>query len=332
MKNRYRSKIWQPSNEEFQEICKKYTSLADIIRHFGIRPEAGNYGTLKKRIRRDKADISHIKIGVGSNRGRSFKRKYTSKDQVIEILNNNEIHAKGQIKDLIIKFKILDNTHCSICNHDDIWNGQKLVMQLDHIDGQSDNDRLNNLRFICPNCHTQTPTHAGKRQKYRFHLNLEVKNPIEKLEYKCIDCGGYASVSKHRCRKCASKFYRPINKKFDISREELEKLVWERPTKIVAKEFGISDVALTKRCKRMGIVKPPRGYWNKRKVGNSHEESLLPKIRGIKCERKFNLEQILEIRTLLMNSEISIRDIAKKFNCAHVTIAKIRDKETYKDI
>jgi transposase len=52
------------------------------------------------------------------------------------------------------------------------------------------------------------------------------------------------------------------------NKEELEKLLWEVPTTILAKRFGVSDVALAKLCKRIGIDKPPRGYWAKKAAEN----------------------------------------------------------------
>jgi hypothetical protein len=55
-------------------------------------------------------------------------------------------------------------------------------------------------------------------------------------------------------------------KKFNVSKEDLEKLVWEIPTSKIAKQFGVSDNAISKRCKKFGISKPPRGYWQKQNV------------------------------------------------------------------
>ncbi|HEY9800809.1 MAG TPA: hypothetical protein V6D25_10660 [Leptolyngbyaceae cyanobacterium] len=47
------------------------------------------------------------------------------------------------------------------------------------------------------------------------------------------------------------------------SKEELEKLVWEKPTAQISKDFGVSDKAVEKWCRTYGIDKPPRGYWAK---------------------------------------------------------------------
>lgn len=58
---------------------------------------------------------------------------------------------------------------CAECGQPPVWNGKTLTLQLDHIDGDSDNNAIENLRLLCPNCHTQTPTYgnAGKGSRYK---------------------------------------------------------------------------------------------------------------------------------------------------------------------
>lgn len=51
---------------------------------------------------------------------------------------------------------------CLECNVNDVWNNKSLVLQMDHIDGDPLNDVLSNLRWLCPNCHSQTDTYTGK--------------------------------------------------------------------------------------------------------------------------------------------------------------------------
>ena len=66
---------------------------------------------------------------------------------------------KRVIKENLIPYK------CAICNCKSKWKGKELVLQLDHINGISNDNRLENLRFLCPNCHSQTGTYSNKKRK-----------------------------------------------------------------------------------------------------------------------------------------------------------------------
>lgn len=54
---------------------------------------------------------------------------------------------------------------CAECGQGIVWNGKSLTLQVDHIDGDRSNNNLNNLRLLCPNCHTQTDTYGGRKNK-----------------------------------------------------------------------------------------------------------------------------------------------------------------------
>ena len=75
-----------------------------------------------------------------------------------------------------------------------------------------------------------------------------------------------SSATSHRVN-CSQKCVAMASRKFEITPEELHELVWSMPTVEVAKRLGISDVAVGKRCKRLGVDKPPRGYWRKVETG-----------------------------------------------------------------
>lgn len=83
------------------------------------------------------------------------------------------------------------------------------------------------------------------------------------------------STRIRRCKHCKEEYVRKTltqkycsqycaqlgTRRFVVTADELEKLVWEMPTIHVAKKFGVSDKAIEKRCTALGVVKPPRGYW-----------------------------------------------------------------------
>ena len=67
-----------------------------------------------------------------------------------------------QRKKLLLKFK---EYRCQLCSNEGNWLGTSLSLQIDHIDGNSSNDSISNLRFLCPNCHSQTHNYAGRNAK-----------------------------------------------------------------------------------------------------------------------------------------------------------------------
>jgi len=79
-----------------------------------------------------------------------------------------------------------NNNICNICNINE-WLGNKIVLELDHIDGNSKNDEISNLRMLCPNCHSQTPTFRGRGIKKIHKSDEEILNTFLKSN-SIIEC------------------------------------------------------------------------------------------------------------------------------------------------
>jgi hypothetical protein len=77
----------------------------------------------------------------------------------------NSLTARGVIKKRIINQKLIDYK-CSICNIDPVWNGKPMPLILDHINGINNDNRLENLRFVCSNCDTQLDTYKSRNRRY----------------------------------------------------------------------------------------------------------------------------------------------------------------------
>ena len=156
-----RSIIWKMPLNEFQEVVKASDSIGKVLRSFNLENKGRNNETLKRRCIEQNVDISHWKLGRGSNKGRKFNKE---KIPLENILVENSTFSRTHLKKRLIKEKILEYK-CRDCGNEGWWNNKPLSLQLEHSNGVSNDARISNLCFLCPSCHSQTDTYAGKARK-----------------------------------------------------------------------------------------------------------------------------------------------------------------------
>lgn len=159
MKNRM-GPISSLSAELFSKLCRSHNSLAGILRELKVAVHTTNYRSLKRRIAREGVDISHIQLGLSARKGKRFPTQ--TKEEFLERLRDG---ARGicmkHLRKKILEFRLLSYA-CRFCKTSD-WRGNPLTLEIDHIDGNHSNNRISNLRFLCPNCHSQTKTFGNRR-------------------------------------------------------------------------------------------------------------------------------------------------------------------------
>lgn len=185
----------------------------------------GYYRTLEFYIKKYNIDTSHFLTGKEKSQYIGSKLNHKKK----ELNSYCKLDGKTLKKKLTRDYNV--NYECSICKLNS-WLDKPISLQLDHIDGNPFNNLIENLRLLCPNCHSQTSNFAGKN----------VKEKSKKIK-----------IYKQRPSKRPEK-------------EVLEELLFKRPLTFIAKQFNVSDKAVKKWCEYYNLNSPPRGYWSKNKV------------------------------------------------------------------
>ena len=162
-KRKRRSLVWKLPEKDFRKLVLKAKRLKDITDFFGIRNEGGNFRTVKSRITFLGIDTSHF---LGRLASSHLNRKVSEEIFRKEWLVENSDRSRGAVKKHLQRFKLL-SWECSGCGNEGTWCGKKLSLQLEHRNGVHNDNRLENLCFLCPNCHSQTDTFAGKSCRAR---------------------------------------------------------------------------------------------------------------------------------------------------------------------
>lgn len=155
------------TKEWLEQLCNESYSLAEVLRKANRKPTGGNYEILKMKIRDYNIDISHF-TGKLWNKGKCKEDddRIVSNEQyqIDDIFTKNSKVTRKVIRGYILRNHLIEY-QCAFCGNEGEWMGKPIALELDHIDGDNTNNELDNLRFLCPNCHATTSTYRGKNKK-----------------------------------------------------------------------------------------------------------------------------------------------------------------------
>lgn len=157
-------KLYKYTESELRRACSQSGSMRQVLIKLNVVPAGGNYNTLRKAIKHFNIDIEHFH-GQGWNKGdhSGLLKKARKSLSLNEVLQDGVDYQSYKLKRRLIDAGLKQHK-CEQCGLTE-WNGLKVPIELDHVNGKRDDNRLKNLRILCPNCHAQTKTYRGKNIK-----------------------------------------------------------------------------------------------------------------------------------------------------------------------
>lgn len=154
------NKIYKLSDEQFVELLKKSSTISEVLFKLGytVKGNSWGYSQVKRRMDDLNLDYSIFKgksAVINTNKLNNVKKE--------DILKENCKHQRTVLRRYVIKNNLIPYK-CAICGCTE-WQGKTLSLELDHINGVNNDNRLENLRFLCPNCHSQTSTYGSRNQQ-----------------------------------------------------------------------------------------------------------------------------------------------------------------------
>jgi Zn finger protein HypA/HybF involved in hydrogenase expression len=230
------------STKKLIEIVLKSNTYVDILKELGVDAyNGGHYRTLKRRIKEENINDDHIRFNAEKY------VKVTKKRPLSDILVRNSTYTSNtSLKKRILQSKLLEEK-CDKCSMNTEWQGEKLTLQLDHKNGINNDHRIENLRFLCPNCHSQTTTYSGKNRKPVFFYGKKLKQKQNIKKQKCFNCVRKIGINtkNNLCQYCYKESIRKVNRP---TKEELLELIIKYPFTKIASMYGVSDNAIRKWC------------------------------------------------------------------------------------
>jgi hypothetical protein len=148
------------TKDDFEKAAKASFSIAEMCRKLGARPSGGNYKIVHNAIDEYQLDVSHFR-GQGWNVGLKFKPK-TSRD-LSEILVKGSTFQSFKLKKRLFDSGLKEK-RCESCGLSE-WQGKPIPLELHHANGDTNDNRIENLQILCPNCHALTENYRGLNNK-----------------------------------------------------------------------------------------------------------------------------------------------------------------------
>ncbi|WP_435969863.1 HNH endonuclease signature motif containing protein [Streptomyces sp. Qhu_M48] len=137
------------------------TNMYEVLRRLGVEVVGGQHTHISRRVKAYGIDTSHFTAPARTERMRYDQRRRTAAEVLVEEESPHASRARSKrLKEAMLEFDVANQ--CALCGNEAVWRGKPLPLEVDHIDSNWRNNRIENLRLLCPNCHSTTDSYRGR--------------------------------------------------------------------------------------------------------------------------------------------------------------------------
>lgn len=169
----------QYTKEWLQELCQDSYSYAEVLTKAGRKLGGGSQETLRNKIKEWNIDISHFtgqKWRESPHQQDNSKMRTREKYSLEEVFCKNSPVSQKVLRGYVERHHVL-KYQCENCGCDGHWQNGIISLEIDHKDGDNTNNEINNLHYLCPNCHALTDTYRGRNKALKNKCVESIDQP-----------------------------------------------------------------------------------------------------------------------------------------------------------